>query len=141
VSRFFEAASKRVGATPVNIIRLSTALILFSVYLFIKNGVLIPMDFPVKAWIYLGLSGMIGFFLGDICLFKALIELGPRLSLLIFSLSAPTAAVIGWIFLSENYTPIQWTGMLVTLSGVCLVILEKTTHQKFQGLVPKGQQA
>ena len=123
--QFFEAASKRVGATSVNIIRITIALILFSGYLYFKHGYLIPLEFPIRAWFYLGLSGIVGFFLGDICLFKALVELGPRMALLIFSLSAPTAAIIGWIFLSETYLPFQWAGMLVTLTGVCIVILEK----------------
>ena len=123
--QFFEAASKRIGALAVNIIRISCALVLFSALLLFRNGQLIPLDFPMHAWIYLSLSGGIGFFLGDIFLFKALVALGPRLSLLIFSLSAPASAIIGWIFLDEVYTPIQWTGMLITLSGVGLVIMEK----------------
>ncbi|WDP91404.1 MAG: DMT family transporter [Desulfobacter sp.] len=131
--QFFEVASKRVGATPVNIIRISTALALFSVYLLIKNGAIVPTDFPARAWVYLSLSGIIGFFLGDICLFKALVELGPRLALLIFSLSAPMAALIGWAFLSEVYLPLQWAGMLVTLAGVVLVILEKNKAPDLPG--------
>jgi drug/metabolite transporter (DMT)-like permease len=131
--QFFEAASKRVGATSVNIIRITIALILFSTYLYIKNGYLIPLEFPIRAWFYLGLSGFVGFFLGDICLFKALVELGPRMTLLIFSLSAPTTAIIGWIFLSETYLPFQWAGMLVTLTGVCIVILEKKNLSTLPG--------
>jgi drug/metabolite transporter (DMT)-like permease len=123
--QFFEAASRRVGATPVNIIRISTALILFGVFLYFKNGTIIPLDFPLRSWIFLSLSGVIGFFLGDICLFKALVEIGPRIALLIFSLSAPVAALIGWTFLSETYELHQWAGMLVTLAGVGLVISEK----------------
>ncbi len=123
--QFFEAATRRVGATPVNIIRLTTALILFGTFLYFKNGMLVPLDFPLRAWVFLSLSGMIGFFLGDICLFKALVELGPRIALLIFSLSAPVAALIGWAFLSETYVIHQWAGMLVTLTGVGLVIFEK----------------
>ncbi len=135
--QLFEAASKRVGPIPVNIIRITTALILFSVYLFIKNRTLFPTDFPARAWGYLGLSGVIGFFLGDICLFKALVELGPRLALLIFSLSAPMTALIGWAFLSESYLALQWVGMLVTLAGVMMVILEKnrTPHLPEQKIV------
>jgi drug/metabolite transporter (DMT)-like permease len=131
--QFFEAASKRVGATSVNIIRITIALILFSGYLYFKHGYLIPLEFPIRAWFYLVLSGIVGFFLGDICLFKALVELGPRMALLIFSLSAPTAAIIGWIFLSETYLPFQWAGMLVTLTGVCIVILEKKSPQTLPG--------
>ena len=127
--QFFEAATRRVGATPVNIIRLTTALILFGTFLYFKNGMLVPLDFPLRAWVFLSLSGMIGFFLGDICLFKALVELGPRIALLIFSLSAPVAALIGWAFLSETYVIHQWAGMLVTLAGVGLVIFEKKQHK------------
>lgn len=123
--QFFEAASKRVGATPVNIIRLSTALVLFGIFLWIKNRAIIPLDFPLRSWFYLALSGGIGFFLGDIFLFKALVEIGPRLTLLIFSLSAPMTALMGWVFLSEIYLAHQWGGMVVTLAGVGLVILEK----------------
>ena len=123
--QFFEAASKRVGATPVNIIRLTVALILFSLLLFFRHGYIFPVNFPARAWFYLSLSGVIGFFIGDIFLFKALVEIGPRVAMLIFSLSAPTAAFIGWLFLDEIYVPHQWAGMFVTLFGVCTVILER----------------
>jgi drug/metabolite transporter (DMT)-like permease len=123
--QFFEAASKRVGATAVNIIRLTVALILFSLFLFFRQGYILPVQFPVHAWFYLSLSGVIGFFIGDIFLFKALVENGPRVTMLIFSLSAPTAALIGWSLLDEVYVLHQWLGMFVTLFGVGIVILER----------------
>ena len=123
--QFFAAASKEVGAIPVNIIRLSVALFLFSGLLFFKEGILIPVDFPVRAWLLLSLSGVIGFFIGDIFLFKALVELGPRITMLIQSLAAPTAAVFGWTFLHESYSLQQWLGMSITLAGVSAVIFER----------------
>jgi len=64
--QFFAAASREVGAIPVNIIRLSVALLLFSILLFFKDGILFPIDFPVRSWLFLSLSGVIGFFIGDI---------------------------------------------------------------------------
>ena len=66
--------------------------------------------------------------MGDIFLFKALVEIGPRIAMLIFSLSAPTAALIGWLFLDEVYVLHQWAGMMVTLFGVGIVILEKNQN-------------
>ncbi|MCP4339107.1 MAG: EamA family transporter, partial [Desulfobulbaceae bacterium] len=66
-----------------------------------------------------------GFFIGDIFLFKALVELGPRITMLIQSLVAPTAAVFGWIFLHESYSLHQWVGMVITLAGVSAVVLER----------------
>lgn len=125
----FEVASRKIGVTSVNIIRLFIALVLFGLLLFYKRGSFIPIHFSMHAWLYLGLSGVIGFFLGDIFLFKALVANGPRVTMLIYSLSAPTAAIIGWLFLGESYVLHQWIGMSVTLSGVCLVILERNKKE------------
>jgi len=130
--QFFEAAAKRIGATSVNIIRLTSALILFSLFLFFRDGYILPVHLPARAWFYLSLSGIVGFFLGDIFLFRALVEIGPRVAMLIFSLSAPTTAVIGWYFLNETYALYQWAGMFVTLFGVGIVILER--NQKASSL-------
>ena len=123
--QFFAIASKEVGAIPVNIIRISVALLFFSLLLLFKEGALLPVDFPLRSWILLSLSGVIGFFIGDIFLFKALVELGPRITMLIQSLAAPTAAVFGWTFLHENYSLHQWVGMAITLAGVSAVVLER----------------
>ena len=123
--QFFEAASKRIGSTSVNIIRIGLALVFFTLLLLIREGQTLPFDFPARAWLYLSLSGIIGFFFGDIFLFKALVELGPRVTMLIQSLAAPTAAIIGWAVLKETYLPLQWLGMVIALSGVSLVVLEK----------------
>lgn len=131
--QFFEAASKRVGSVPVNIIRISVALVLFSVLLFFRNGTIFPSDFPLHAWIYLSLSGIVGFFLGDIFLFRSLVILGPRLAMLIQSLAAPSAAVIGWLVLGEQYQTTQWLGIIITLFGVALVILERTPAAPVHG--------
>ena len=123
--QFFGAAAKEVGSIPVNIIRIFVALILFSAFLFFRDGVLVPLDFPAHAWFYLSLSGIVGFFIGDIFLFKALVDLGPRVAMLIHSLAAPTSAIIGWLFLNETYVLHQWLGIVVTLSGVAIVIFER----------------
>lgn len=124
--QLFEAASKRVGSVAVNIIRIGTALLFFSILLYLREGTLVPPGFSCSSWLYLGLSGVLGFFIGDIFLFKALVELGPRVTMLVQSLTAPVAALIGWIFLRENYFFLQWFGMFVTLCGISLVILERT---------------
>lgn len=124
-SQCFEAAGKRIGSMVVNLIRLLIALILFCLTLFITNGNIFPTNFPLEAWLWLSLSGIIGFSLGDMFLFKAFVEIGPRISMLILSLSAPFTAIIGWLYLEEQYLYYQWIGMLVTLIGVAWVILER----------------
>ena len=125
--QLFGAAAKRVGATPVNIIRMTSAFIMFCLLIYLRDGSPVPPDFPARAWFYLIMSGVIGFFIGDIFLFKALVELGPRLAMLMHSLAAPASAIIGWLLLGETYGLLQWTGIVVTLCGVGMVILERNT--------------
>jgi drug/metabolite transporter (DMT)-like permease len=127
-SQFFEAAGKRVGTLSVNLIRLLLALLLFCTLSLITKGSLFPVDFPLHAWIWLGLSGLIGFALGDLFLFRAFVEIGPRLSMLIMTLTAPISALLGLTFLGEIYSLQQWFGMLITLSGVSWVILERSNN-------------
>jgi drug/metabolite transporter (DMT)-like permease len=45
--------------------------------------------------------------------------------MLIQSLAAPAAAIIGWLCLDEIYLIHQWTGMAIALSGVAIVIFER----------------
>ena len=47
------------------------------------------------------LSGIVGFFLGDLFLFKSYIIIGSRTSQLVMSLAPMITAVIGWFFLNE----------------------------------------
>ena len=129
-SQFFEAAGKRVGTLSVNLIRLLLALLLFCILSLFTKGSLFPVDFPLHAWIWLGLSGLIGFALGDLFLFKAFVEIGPRLSMLIMTLTAPISALLGLTFLGEIYSLQQWLGMLVTLMGVSWVILERSNNNQ-----------
>ncbi len=125
-SQMFEAAGKMVGPTVVNLLRLVLALIFFCIISLIIRGTPVPLDFPLHAWLWLGLSGFIGFALGDLFLFRAFVEIGPRLSMLIMTLTAPISAILGLIFLDEKYSLLQWLGMIVTLSGVGWVILERS---------------
>lgn len=75
--QFFEAASKRIGSLTVNVFRITIAVTAFLFIALFTTGKPIPLDFPAQAWIWLSLSGFIGFFVGDILLFRAFVEVGP----------------------------------------------------------------
>ncbi|MDH5506093.1 MAG: DMT family transporter, partial [Anaerolineae bacterium] len=51
--------------------------------------------------------------------------LGTRLTMLVFSISPVLAAILAWLFLNENLTFFQITGMIVTIAGVAWVVSEK----------------
>jgi drug/metabolite transporter (DMT)-like permease len=118
----FESAGKRVGALSLNLIRLVIGLLFLSVYNVIINGGLIPSATGYQ-WFWLVLSGLVGFVLGDLFLFRAFILIGARISMLIMSLVPPITALIGWLTLGEVLNGMEFLGMAITLSGIAIVML------------------
>lgn len=121
----FEAASRKVGSIPVNIIRLVMAFILIGIFSWLRRGMILPFDATAFNWFWLALSGLIGFVIGDLFLFKAFTVIGSRLSLLIMTLVPPIAAFIGWLLLDEVLALIHIGGMAMTISGIGMVILHR----------------
>ena len=125
----FEAAGRRVGSMAVNFIRLVMAWGMLAVWGLLSSRHLAwPADATGEQWLWLGLSGVAGFFLGDLCLFKSFLTIGPRLSTLVFILATPMTALLGILTLGERLTGVNWLGMAVTLAGVAWVVTEGKVH-------------
>ncbi|MCK4414678.1 MAG: DMT family transporter [Candidatus Eisenbacteria sp.] len=125
----FEAAGRRVGSLSVNLIRLVMAFGLLALFGLATRGQALPLDATTHAWVWLGISGLIGFAFGDLCLFRAYVLVGSRISMLLMSLVPPIAAVIGWFFLHEQLAPRDWLGMGITVTGIVWVVLERSGRQ------------
>lgn len=135
----FESAGKRVGALSLNLIRLFIGLIFLSIYNAIFNDGFFPTATGYQ-WFWLSLSGIIGFVLGDLFLFRAFILIGARISMLIMALVPPITALIGWITLGEKLTGMEFLGMGITLMGIVLVMSSKLEIKKeaFRGTLKMG---
>lgn len=125
----FESAGKKVGSLAVNYIRLVFGFIFISIWAFFTRGMLLPADATLSNWIWLTLSGFIGFFLGDLFLFQAYVEIGSRISSLIMASSPPITALLGFLILNETLKPISLLGMTITIAGIAIVILSKETGE------------
>jgi drug/metabolite transporter (DMT)-like permease len=51
--------------------------------------------------------------------------IGPRLTLLLFSLSPPFTAIISWVCINDELTLQHWLAMGTTLAGVVWVVMER----------------
>lgn len=121
----FEAAGKKVGSLSVNFISLVFGFLFISTFTYFTRELVLPIDASVHNWTWLSISGVIGFFLGDIFLFRSYVELGTRLTLLIMASSPPLTAILGLVFLNEEIKPLGAIGMLITIIGISVVILSK----------------
>lgn len=125
----FESAGKKVGSLQVNLIRLVIAFFFLSVFSFYANGAFFPSDIDSMSWIYLLLSGLVGFVIGDLLLFQALVVLGSRISMLMMTTAPVFTAVLGWMILGENLSIQAVAGMTVTIAGVVFVISGKRAKE------------
>ena len=103
---------------------------MLSTFTYFYRGYLFPTDATLQNWTWLSISGVIGFFLGDLFLFQAYLEIGTRISLLIMATSPPMTAILGYIFLNEKLSLVGILGMLITISGIAIVILSKDDGEK-----------
>lgn len=120
----FESAGRRVGALSLNLIRLVMGLLFLAIFNAIINDGFIPLATTYQ-WFWLSLSGIVGFVLGDLFLFRAFILIGARISMLIMALVPPITALIGWITLGEILSGMEFLGMGITILGIILVISSK----------------
>ena len=118
----FEVASKRLGTLTVNMLRLALALVLFAALSFVRFGRLWPDGLTASAWSYLGLSGLIGFVIGDVLLFRAFVLIGARLSMLIYASVPFMTAIAGFAFLGERMGGRAIVGMATTVAGIALAV-------------------
>ena len=122
-STFFTLGGRRVGSVVVNRMRLLFGFIFLLLAHFVL-GVDLPLNAEPDRIFWLSLSGIVGLLIGDALLFQALVLIGPRLGMLMLSLAPVIAAVLAWVFLGEVLSATQIFGMLLTLIGVAIVIVD-----------------
>jgi drug/metabolite transporter (DMT)-like permease len=121
----FESASNRIGSVAVNILRLFIGFAFLGTFNLIHRGFFLPVDASAENWIWLSLSGFVGFVFGDLFLFKSYTIIGSRFSMLIMTLVPPITAFFSFIILRERLTLFHYLGMTMTFSGIAMAIFSR----------------
>jgi drug/metabolite transporter (DMT)-like permease len=137
-SVMFSLAGKRVGSIIVNKFRLWIAFIALLILHFALFRTFFPFSAAPKEIFYLGLSGVIGFVIGDSLLFEAFLLIGPRLSMLLMLLAPIFSTLLAWVVLGETLLSWEIIAIIITVSGIGWTVSENqpnVLHQaKHRGL-------
>lgn len=125
-SIFFTAGGKQVGSRVVNRVRLLFGFLLLGVTNLVLYREFIPLSAAPDRWLWLGLSGLVGLVLGDVFLFQSFLWIGPRRAMLIMAGVPVLNTIFAWFLLGEQLAPLRLLGIVVTVSGILLVLSEKT---------------
>jgi drug/metabolite transporter (DMT)-like permease len=100
----------------------------------------LPIDASYENWLWLSLSGLIGFVFGDLFLFKSYTIIGSRFSMLIMTLVPPITALFSFIIIGEKLTLFHYLGMTLTFTGIAMAIFSrKSKGEKLSlKLAPRG---
>ncbi|MBN2875567.1 MAG: DMT family transporter [Spirochaetales bacterium] len=120
---FFEKATKRIGVLAVNFYKVVFALGFLAIAGTITRGMPLPLDAPADSWLYLSLSGLVGFVIADVFLFSAYRTIGSRITMLFLALSPPLTAGLGYVWLGEEMGPRSLSGMALVVAGIVLAVL------------------
>jgi drug/metabolite transporter (DMT)-like permease len=126
----FESASKAVGSLAVNLIRLITGFIFLTLFVWVYRGLPFPTDATTYNWAWLSFSGLIGFVLGDLFLFKSYTIIGSRMAMLIMTLAPPITAITGYFFLGERLNLNSIIGIIITFSGIAIAVISHNPEQE-----------
>lgn len=131
-----EFGSKRLGNLTLNVLRMVLTLS-FTLALFLTAGDgSWLMDVPTKAMGWMLLSGVVGYVIGDFCLFQCYIIIGSRFGQLFMTLAPLSAALMAWVTLGQQMTMMSIVAMLVTLSGISMSVLGRGEHHKLSLKLP-----
>ncbi len=122
-------ASSRIGILAMNHVRMVFGILILITARLVFFGSVFPASLDQHGLFFLAISGVTGFFLCDVCLFKSCVAVGARIGLLLISLSPIFSTAIGWIFLDERLSLIACGGIALTLAGVVFVVLEKHSDE------------
>ena len=131
-----EFGSKRLGNLTLNVLRMALALA-FSLVLFgVVTGSPWPAGVPGEACAWMLLSGLVGYVIGDFCLFQCYIIIGSRYGQLFMTLAPLSAALMAWVTLGQQMRSMSIVAMLVTLFGIGISVLGRGEHHKVSLKLP-----
>ena len=131
-----EFGSKRLGNLTLNVLRMALALAFSLVLFLVVTGSPLPAGASSEACFWMLLSGLVGYVIGDFCLFQCYIIIGSRFGQLFMTLAPLAAALMAWVTLGQQMTIMSIVAMLVTLFGISVSVLGRGEKHKVSLKLP-----
>ena len=131
-----EFGSKRLGNLTLNVLRMLLALLFSLVLFWVVMGSPLPPIGSMEACGWMLLSGLVGYVIGDFCLFQCYIIIGSRYGQLFMTLAPLSAALMAWVTLGQQMTMMSIVAMLVTLTGIGISVIGRGEHHKVSLKLP-----
>jgi len=141
----FTEAARRLGSNALNHFRLMLATVFLTITSLIIDATgfyqLFTGDY-FNAWVWLGLSGIVGLTIGDYFAFTMYAILGARIGSVLTTLAPAAALLLGSVLLDEHISFIGILGIVITILGVINISLGRSERlmipDRGHGNISKG---
>ena len=131
-----EFGSKRLGNLTLNLMRMVITLVFSGILFWAMTGTPLPAHASTEAYMWMMLSGLVGYVIGDFCLFQCYIIIGSKFGQLFMTLAPIAAAITAWFTLGQQIRPQAMLAMIVTLSGIAISVLGRGEQHKLSLKLP-----
>lgn len=131
-----EVGSRRLGVFVMNVWRMLLALLFSVCLMWLTMGEPFPLYAGAEAWSWLLLSGVVGYFFGDWCLFNSYLTIGSRYGQLFMTLAPMFAALSAWVSIGQTLSAGSLIAMSVTIVGISISVLGRGNHHKLSVQLP-----
>ena len=131
-----EFGSKRMGNLTLNLMRMVITLVFSAIMFWVIGGSPMPAGASTEAYLWMMLSGLVGYVIGDFCLFQCYLIIGSKFGQLFMTLAPIAAAITAWITLGQEIRPQAMLAMLVTLTGIAISVLGRGEGRKVSLKLP-----
>lgn len=131
-----EVGSRRLGVFVMNVWRMLLSLLFSVCLMWLTMGEPFPLYAGAEAWSWLLLSGVVGYFFGDWCLFNSYLTIGSRYGQLFMTLAPMFAALSAWVSIGQTLSAGSLIAMSVTIVGISISVLGRGNHHKLSIQLP-----
>ena len=125
-----------MGNLTLNLMRMVITLVFSCILFWAVGGSPLPAGASTEAYLWMLLSGLVGYVIGDFCLFQCYIIIGSKFGQLFMTLAPITAAIMAWFTLGQQIRPTAMLAMLVTLAGIAISVLGRGDNHKVSLKLP-----
>lgn len=123
-------AGRKINAITSIAMSLPTSWLMIIIIHRLTLGEFFPSNTTVAQWFYLGMSGILAFVISSYFMLNAYQYIGPRLTMLIATLTPIAGALLAWISLGQSLPPDAILGIAVVTFGIVWVVAERGQPNK-----------
>lgn len=116
------SVDKRISTFTINFVKLIAAALFVFLLRACTSGISIPA-LPTAAWLWLALSGVIGYLLGDMLFIGSFRYIPYRLSMVIYYTNPVLTTLLAFLLFQQRVTFLQLCGIFLTIGGTSMALL------------------